>query len=107
MYPAYGLAISLIFLPLLLGHFRVLISFLSWEGWNPFAKLTYCCYLVHPMAMGALSLTKRGTIYVNDSEIALGFITFAVIGYIAAIPLTLLVESPILGIEKVLLTRKR
>jgi hypothetical protein len=44
---AFSLGLSLVFLPILLGRFKVLAVFLGSSIWVPLARLTFSCYLVH------------------------------------------------------------
>ena len=97
---AWGLGISLLFLPMLLGHWKVVAWFLSLDVWTPLARLTFCTYLVH-INLGMVYEESLNTAYwFNDLNITIDFFFLAATAYAAAIPLTLAVESPFMALEK-------
>ena len=53
----WGLGISLLLLPMLLGQWKIAAWFLSLDIWTPLARLTFCTYLVH---------INLGMVYVNN-----------------------------------------
>ena len=45
---------------------------LSWKGFIPLSRLTYCAYLVHPPIIYYYLLTRRRLIHFTDTEIVSG-----------------------------------
>jgi peptidoglycan/LPS O-acetylase OafA/YrhL len=98
----WGLGISLLLLPMLLGHWKVPAWFLSLDIWTPLARLTFCTYLVH-INLGMVYVESINTAYwFNDLNITIDFFFLAFTAYSAAIPLTLAVESPFMAMEKLM-----
>ena len=98
--PCWGLGISLLFLPMLLGHWKLVAWFLSLDIWTPLARLTFCTYLVH-IHLGMVFFQSLNEAYwFNDLNITIDFFFITFISFAAAIPLTLAVESPFMAMEK-------
>lgn len=99
--PCWAVGISLLFLPMLLGHWKLATWFLSLDIWTPLARLTFCTYLVHIHLIIVYDCSANTAFWFNDLNIAIDFFFVAVTAYAAAIPLTLAVESPFMALEKV------
>ena len=105
--PCWGLGISLLFLPMLLGHWKLVAWFLSLDIWTPLARLTFCTYLVH-LNLGSIYFNSKNTAYwFDDLNITIDFFFITLTSYAAAIPLTLAVESPFMALEKVMKSGKK
>ncbi|KAJ8021728.1 Nose resistant to fluoxetine protein 6 [Holothuria leucospilota] len=89
------------------GHGGLINSFLSWSFWTPMARLTYCAYLLHPIVIALYSYTKQIPFHWTVIENTYMFLANAVMSYFAAFCLSLLVEGPTMGLEKVILGKKR
>ncbi|KAJ8021731.1 Nose resistant to fluoxetine protein 6 [Holothuria leucospilota] len=89
------------------GHGGLINSFLSWSLWTPMARLTYCTYLLHPMVLTLYTQTKQVPIHWTFIEFTYMFLANAVMSYFAAFCLSLLVEGPTMGLEKVMLGKSR
>lgn len=82
-------------------------TLLSWKGIIPLSRLTYCAYLVHPVVMYTYFYSRRTLIYFSDIEMVWLFCGFLCVTFAAAFILSLAFESPMMGLEKVLLGRKK
>jgi len=43
-------------------------TFLSWKGFIPLSRLTYCAYLVHPVVIYHFQYTCERLIHFSDTE---------------------------------------
>ncbi|KAJ8021719.1 Nose resistant to fluoxetine protein 6 [Holothuria leucospilota] len=89
------------------GYGGLINSFLSWSFWTPMARLTYCAYLLHPIVILEFLRTKKVSYHWTFPEVV--YFTFAniVVSYVCALGLSLLVESPTVGIEKAIFGKKK
>lgn len=89
------------------GYGGLINSFLSWSFWTPMARLTYCAYLLHPIVIFEFLRTKKISYHWTFPEVV--YFTFAniVVSYVCALGLSLLVESPTVGIEKAIFGKKK
>ncbi|GFR60193.1 nose resistant to fluoxetine protein 6-like [Elysia marginata] len=80
-------------------------SILSWDGFLPLSRLTYCAFLVHVTLMtyefGAPDSTQLYTV----TNLIYRFFGMYVMSYAVAFLLAVGVEAPMLGLEKVMLSR--
>ncbi|GFR60174.1 nose resistant to fluoxetine protein 6-like [Elysia marginata] len=103
--PVWALVLSWIVLACATGYGGFINSILSWEGWLPLSRLTYCAYLVHLTLMGfEFSSLTTSTLYTMTNLIYL-FFGMYVMSYAVAFLLAVGVEAPMLGLEKVMLSR--
>ncbi|KAL3870698.1 hypothetical protein ACJMK2_038742 [Sinanodonta woodiana] len=82
-------------------------TLLSWSPFVPLSRLTYCAYLVHPVIIIYIYRMRRTTVYLAYPEMVCSFLGFLVIAYLVAFVMSLAVESPMLGLEKVLFKKGR
>jgi peptidoglycan/LPS O-acetylase OafA/YrhL len=81
-------------------------SFLSFKLWKPWSRLTYSAYLIHPVIMAIFYGSRHTTFEFSHflmSYIALGNL---ILTYAVSFLLSIVFESPIISIEK-LLTQSR
>jgi len=102
----YALGLTMVLLPMLQGYYWLGIWFLSHPIWTPFARLTFCTYLVHISLIVSYYFSANEAYWLNDLNIVTDFLFIALISYAAAVPLTLAVESPFMALEKLLKARK-
>lgn len=78
-------------------------AFLSWKGFIPLSRLSFMVYLVHPWLIYLYMANLRQMI---DTTHYTGFYIFLphwVLSYLVGLVLTLLIESPVMGLQKELL----
>ncbi|KAL4219415.1 hypothetical protein ACF0H5_021995 [Mactra antiquata] len=80
---------------------------LSWKGIIPLSRLTYCAYLVHPVVMYLYIGSQRSLQYWFDLGVTYQFLGHLCVTYGVAFVISLAFESPMMGLEKVLLGRKK
>lgn len=78
-------------------------SVLSWTGFQMSSRLTYCAYLVHPLIIyyhfGTLRERMDSSVYSQTHR----FLATLFMSYLAALLLSLLVESPVIQLQRFLL----
>ncbi|XP_070533919.1 nose resistant to fluoxetine protein 6-like [Ptychodera flava] len=80
-------------------------TFLSWSAWSPLSRLTYCTYLVHPGIMYIYYWTRKTLIHFTDMNMTYYFVAQLVLSYAAAFIMSLAIESPMIGLEKIIFRR--
>ena len=96
----------MIFLPLLLGHFKTISSFLSIYPWIILSKLTFAIYLIH-VDIGLIALwSQENVVIFNWYNNIRDTIYFFILSIIFAIPIILLIEMPIINLEKIIFKRQ-
>jgi peptidoglycan/LPS O-acetylase OafA/YrhL len=94
--------LSLILMPTLMGYNKVAFEILGNSAWTPLARLSFCGYLIHYGLVYAILLSRPVAGYLSNTELFFDFIICLVVTYTAALPISLMLESPLLGIEKIL-----
>ncbi|XP_078618496.1 nose resistant to fluoxetine protein 6-like [Branchiostoma floridae x Branchiostoma japonicum] len=84
------------------GYGGVVDIILSWDAWVPLSRLTYCAYLVHILVMYAVHLTREVPIHYSTFTIIYFFLGHLAVSYGVAFLVSVAVEAPLLGLEKVI-----
>lgn len=95
----FALGLSMIMMPLLFGHFRVLIEFMSANFWSALARLTLACYLVHVIIIYVLFLGDFASYYYSIGNLVADSVVITVLAYFMSIPFCLAVEIPMMRLE--------
>ncbi|XP_048237970.1 uncharacterized protein LOC124115336 [Haliotis rufescens] len=77
---------------------------LSWDWWQPLSRLTYGAYLVHLIFMLAETSTMRSLIFYTQGYIVYRFFGYVCMSFIFSFLLAILVEAPMLQLEKLVLS---
>ena len=103
-FTAWGVALFLMMLPVVLGRLPLITEILGGHVWAPFAKLTFGAYLIHMLYPQALLTSiDNSSPYYNTSLTLNMWLVFAVGSYFWSLVLYLLVEAPAQGLLKVLM----
>ena len=78
---------------------------LSWKLWAPLGRLTFAAYLVHPFVVISYQALIQMPIHFTDLTLIYMFVSNLVCSYAIAFLLSMAVEAPMLGIEKLILGR--
>lgn len=101
----YGLGLSIMFVPVLLGHFSWIINFMGMYVWSILARLTFVVYLIHLYIMTIAMLSKKTSDQYDLYNNIRDFVFYAVLSFICAIPIVLVVEMPAGNLEKMIFSR--
>ncbi len=96
----FGVALSLITLPLLFGKLSPICSALGHKLWEPLAKLSFSMFLCHIICIRVTLGYDRSGFYWNYANIYKEFIFLVVFAYVLATTLYMLVEAPFANLEK-------
>ncbi|ETN61640.1 hypothetical protein AND_006691 [Anopheles darlingi] len=89
------------------GHGRMLKRFLCWRAFVPISRLTYCAYLVNGLVELYLAAARRTPLYASIASLTAEALSHIILTFLLALVLCLMFESPIHGLEKILLRRFR
>ncbi|XP_050091632.1 nose resistant to fluoxetine protein 6-like [Anopheles aquasalis] len=89
------------------GHGRTLKRLLCWRAFVPISRLTYCAYLVNGLVELYLSAARRTPLYASIASLTAEALSHIILTFLLAVVLCLMFESPIHGLEKILLRRFR
>ncbi|XP_045202094.2 nose resistant to fluoxetine protein 6-like [Mercenaria mercenaria] len=104
---AWGLSVAWVIFACATGYGGPVNALLSWRAIIPLSRLTYCAYLIHPIVLYSYNRSLRTLMYWNDLEMIYLFLGNICVSFAAAFVLSLAFESPMMGLEKVLLGRKK
>ncbi|XP_053380233.1 nose resistant to fluoxetine protein 6-like [Mercenaria mercenaria] len=104
---AWGLSVAWVIFACATGYGGPVNALLSWRGIIPLSRLTYCAYLVHPLVIYVYIFSRRTMMHWYDLEMIYLFLGHLCVSYAAAFLLSLAFECPMIGLEKVLLGRKK
>eukprot|EP00931_Biecheleriopsis_adriatica_P064345 TRINITY_DN39142_c0_g1_i1.p1 TRINITY_DN39142_c0_g1~~TRINITY_DN39142_c0_g1_i1.p1 ORF type:complete len:801 (-),score=103.28 TRINITY_DN39142_c0_g1_i1:48-2348(-) len=80
----------------------VLQQFLSWPVWQPFAKLSYAAYLIHPGILILDYCQRPGPVDYYAGGFIYAFVSYVILAMSAAFALYLLVEKPLANLQMAL-----
>lgn len=90
------------------GHGGLVNRFLSWKGFMPLAKITYCAYLIHPYFVhGYYSSRRRPLHFGSQYQMIQYFFAHVIVSYAAAFVCCISWEIPVLGLEEIIFPRHR
>mmetsp|Transcript_21737 Transcript_21737/g.21494 ORF Transcript_21737/g.21494 Transcript_21737/m.21494 type:complete len:411 (+) Transcript_21737:239-1471(+) len=101
----FGFCFGLLFfiIPMLFGYCRCLLYVLTLRILSPLAKVSFAFYVVHPLFIYWYVFSRDQALYYDDLDICYHAVGTLLFSAIAGTILSLMVESPILTLEKSLL----
>eukprot|EP00914_Ancora_sagittata_P010957 GHVO01021415.1.p1 GENE.GHVO01021415.1~~GHVO01021415.1.p1 ORF type:complete len:739 (+),score=18.62 GHVO01021415.1:50-2218(+) len=97
----WALALFWLVLACCRGYGGPVNAILSWRPLVPLSRLTYCAYLVHPMVINWYLLSMQTPFHFTHFTATWFFIGSLGISYSVAVVLSLAIEAPLIGLEKV------
>ena len=104
---SYSIGISLTFIPLLLGHFKLITKFLSLYVWSVIAKLVYGIYLIHCNAINNILRSQENVSMLDYYNNVRDSFYFFILILLLAIPLSLFIELPAGNLEKLAFEKEK
>ncbi|XP_064649593.1 nose resistant to fluoxetine protein 6-like [Lineus longissimus] len=101
----WGLAVAWVIFACVHGMGGPINKFLSWRFWIPLSRLTYCAYLVHPIWIAIYVHYQRAPTHYDDITMVYLYVGNLFFSYVIAFGTSLLIEAPMIGIEKVIFKR--
>ncbi|XP_052816345.1 nose resistant to fluoxetine protein 6-like [Mya arenaria] len=96
----WGLAMVWIIVTCCTGHGGWINQLLSWRGFIPLSRLTYCAYLIHPLVMVTFYSSRRQLTYFTQFELIYLFLGHMTMTYGLSFIVSLVFEAPMMGLEK-------
>lgn len=97
---AWSVGLGTIMLLCFLDRFLpILQDFLNWPVWQPFAKLSYAAYLIHPCILMMDYCQRMGPVDFYSGAFIFSFVSYIVLSMSAAFALYLLVEKPLANLQ--------
>ncbi|XP_066267576.1 nose resistant to fluoxetine protein 6-like [Branchiostoma lanceolatum] len=87
------------------GYGGVVDTILSWDAWVPLSRLTYCAYLIHMLVLNAVYLTREVPIHYSTFTMIYFFLGNVTLSYGLAFLVSVAVEAPLMGLEKVVFNK--
>ncbi|KAI8518268.1 hypothetical protein Bbelb_042850 [Branchiostoma belcheri] len=87
------------------GYGGVVDIILSWDAWVPLSRLTYCAYLVHLLVMYAVYLTREVPVHYSMFTMIYFYLGHLTLSYGVAFLVSVAVEAPLLGLEKIIFNK--
>uniref|UniRef100_A0A7S3KW64 Acyltransferase 3 domain-containing protein n=1 Tax=Euplotes crassus TaxID=5936 RepID=A0A7S3KW64_EUPCR len=101
--PLFVIGLALFLVGPIVGKSRFLRFVLGGSAWAPWAKITFIVYLIHTTLIIWFYCQVRQALYMTTRVAVFYWFACFLLSYLIAIPITLLIESPILQLEKLLL----
>ncbi|XP_055939748.1 nose resistant to fluoxetine protein 6-like [Argiope bruennichi] len=102
---AFCLALAWVIFCCLSGNGGLVDRFLSLKIWIPLSRLTYCAYMFHPLIMSWYFESQETPFYFTHVNMIMLYFGFLVVSYITAFAISVIFETPIINIEKMLKKR--
>ncbi|PRD27959.1 UNVERIFIED_CONTAM: nrf-6 [Trichonephila clavipes] len=103
---AFSIGLAWIILICETGHGGFIAKFLSWKTFSPLSRLVYCAYLTHPILIHGYYLAYPSALHFTEYIMITNFMGFVFMAFGIAFMLSLVFESPLMNLEKLLLKNK-
>lgn len=101
----FAIGLAWIIYVCLIGQGGIVNRILSYKFFIPLSRLTYTAYLIHPMIMTGYFTSLRAPILFNHPTMVFLFLGFMVVTYALSLPVALVLESPVVSLEKLVRSR--
>ena len=101
--PIFTFGVFFIIYPIMLGKGRLAFEFLAAKPMAALGKLTYSIYMVHVIFVTTEAYAMKTYLYFSNLHAFLMVFHYFIYSFIVAIALSIMVESPMLKLEKMLM----
>ena len=101
----YGLGLSFLLLPVVLGHFQLVTDLLSFSAFNILSKLTFIVYLLNYIYLRVVYTSQTTEVELNQFNLVKDSTYLFLVCLIAAAPIALLIEIPAANLESLVFNR--
>ncbi|KAF8796912.1 Nose resistant to fluoxetine protein 6 like protein [Argiope bruennichi] len=98
----FGFGLAWVIFVCIEGQANIVNRILSWKPWIPLSRLTFCAYLIHPIVQTAYYNSLRTLILFNHNNMFMMYMGFLIISYAFSLVVSLLLESPVIRLERLL-----
>ncbi|XP_039271759.2 nose resistant to fluoxetine protein 6-like [Styela clava] len=102
--PVWALCLAWLTIACVSGYGGPINGFLSWKVFIPLSRLTYCAYLIHPIVVMYLYLSREYELHFSVNIVIYYFCALLLISYALSFVFSMALEIPVTGIVKTLLT---
>ncbi|XP_044761570.1 nose resistant to fluoxetine protein 6-like [Coccinella septempunctata] len=88
------------------GNGITLNKFLSFRGWIPLSRLTFCAYLLNPLVANAMYMGAETPMYASKAGFAINILGVTLSTFFWAFVVSIFFESPFILLTKILLRRR-
>lgn len=99
----WAMCLAWVVLACVSGNGSIVKDILSWKVWAPLGRLTYAAYLVHPIVIYTYLLNLPSSVPFSDLSLIYMFVSNLVLSYAIAFCVSMLVEAPMIQLEKLVL----
>uniref|UniRef100_A0A8D9EWU2 Nose resistant to fluoxetine protein 6 n=1 Tax=Cacopsylla melanoneura TaxID=428564 RepID=A0A8D9EWU2_9HEMI len=103
----WALALAFIVIACSTGYGGFVNTLLSNKYLIPFSRVTYCAYLVHPLVMRAMVMTRDAPVHLGKDIVVTLFIGQLVTSYLISFFVSLAFEAPMVTMLKIISPTKR
>ncbi|CAK1548341.1 unnamed protein product [Leptosia nina] len=97
----WGVALAWVAIACCCGYGGLVNSLLSYNGFLPLSRLTYCAYLVHPTIMMYTTFLLDGPLHLQNSIVITLYAGYAVLAFLASFAISLAFEAPAVRLLKI------
>ncbi|XP_069135206.1 nose resistant to fluoxetine protein 6-like [Argopecten irradians] len=102
---SWSIAIAWVIYACATGYGGPVNILLSWKVWAPLGRLTYCAYLIHPVVITVYSFNLPSEFIYGDISVIYMYFGNLVTSYCIAYIVSMVIEAPMMGLEKVFFKR--
>ncbi|XP_071564857.1 nose resistant to fluoxetine protein 6-like isoform X2 [Temnothorax nylanderi] len=96
----WGTCIACVVIACSTKHGGIVNQLLSFKGWIPLSKLTYCAYLLNPIIIQAIHLYSETSIHFEFLSRIIMTLGYIIITYLCSYVLSLMFEMPYISLMK-------
>ncbi|KAL4706806.1 hypothetical protein ACJJTC_010040 [Scirpophaga incertulas] len=98
---AWGVAVAWVTVACCCGYGGLVNGALSYRGFLPLSRLTYCAYLVHPTIMVFTCFLLDGPFHLQNATVITIYAGYAVLAFLASFAISMAFEAPAVRIIKI------
>ncbi|KAM3966683.1 nose resistant to fluoxetine protein 6 [Aphomia sociella] len=99
---AWGVALAWLSIACCCGYGGLINSALSYRGFLPLSRLTYCAYLIHPTIMVISTFHLDGPFHLQNTMVIIIYAGYAVMAFLASFAISISFEAPAVRLIKIL-----
>ncbi|XP_014482754.1 PREDICTED: nose resistant to fluoxetine protein 6-like [Dinoponera quadriceps] len=103
----WAIGLAWILLACYTKHGGIVNQLLSFKGWIPLSRLTFCAYLLNPFIISSIHLHRESNVHADFLPTAALFLGNLAISYFCAYALSLMSETPYILLIQKFLQRKK
>ncbi|XP_059047455.1 nose resistant to fluoxetine protein 6-like [Achroia grisella] len=98
---AWGAALAWVAIACCCGYGGLINSALSYRGFLPLSRLTYCAYLIHPTIMVISTFHLDGPLHLQNTMVIITYAGYAVMAFLASFAISISFEAPAVRLIKI------